>query len=336
MELNPGFYQNSSQISIRSNPYPALAMGGGGAMRAAAKVAGIGLFNGGIRSAGAEKPVSIAARAAVARPSSSVAEGGVVAFQDQQEAKARKSILDDEWDLAAGEDFCVVAGGNSSTAPRLVFGPVPTLEEAKEATSELKEAIDKMYFSLPETAGSANSIPAAEGLGFVTDAQAQLEHMEDKTLVTIERPVIPSMPKRAIEAFKLLKENPAAQMVVASIACDPNVWNAVLQNDALQGYLLSGTADYAGYDEQQTPRSYTDSSTVEDGGNTAYGFSDFVEDIKNRVLDMVNNVTDFIQNLFGDSKSAFGFMEANQGSFIGGSFMALAVMVIMVVLVRRA
>lgn len=47
-------------------------------------------------------------------------------------------VDDDEWDLAG---WAVEEEANP--APRLVFGPVPTLDEAKEATSDLTDAIEK-------------------------------------------------------------------------------------------------------------------------------------------------------------------------------------------------
>lgn len=46
----------------------------------------------------------------------------------------------DDWEFAGGmEEEAVVL----DPPPRLVFGPAPTLQEAEEATADLKEAIEK-------------------------------------------------------------------------------------------------------------------------------------------------------------------------------------------------
>lgn len=115
-------------------------MGGGGAMRAAAKVAGIGAFSGGFRASGlAENPVNLAARNAVRPVSSGLSSTSSLTVEDTVQRPAWEI---DDWEFAGSEDEFVV-DRNVSGNPRLVFGPVPTIEEAKEATFELKDALDQ-------------------------------------------------------------------------------------------------------------------------------------------------------------------------------------------------
>lgn len=47
----------------------------------------------------------------------------------------------DHWEFAGGEEEMI-----GDPMPRLVFGGVPTIEEAREATSQLKDALDKYNF----------------------------------------------------------------------------------------------------------------------------------------------------------------------------------------------
>lgn len=42
-------------------------------------------------------------------------------------------------------------GFSGELIPRIVFGAVPTIEEAREATSQLKDALDKYHFFLSRT-----------------------------------------------------------------------------------------------------------------------------------------------------------------------------------------
>lgn len=113
---------------------------GGGAMRAAAKIAGIGALSTGFR---AEAPVNLASRNIVKPVSASLVSltstsGDLTTDQSFQKA----SWEFDEWEFAGSEDEFVIDKVNSGN-PRLVFGPVPTIEETKQATSELKDALDK-------------------------------------------------------------------------------------------------------------------------------------------------------------------------------------------------
>lgn len=68
----------------------------------------------------------------------------------------------------------------------------------------------------------------------------------------------------------------------------------------------------------------------------------FVQNIKLAVTEMVKNVSDFFQSIFGGSASGNVSVDDNGnasttyvGNTIGASFMALAVLAIMVVVLKR-
>ncbi|KAI4340068.1 hypothetical protein MLD38_024941 [Melastoma candidum] len=119
-------------------------MGGGTILRsAAAKVAGIGSGNAGLRGL----PPSAAARSlvcnAVARPSAALsAHGGVEDSLASSPAAVQWNQRNiDDWE----EVVDVVEGGRApgKPMPRVIFAGAPSLEEAKAATNELKDAIDQ-------------------------------------------------------------------------------------------------------------------------------------------------------------------------------------------------
>uniref|UniRef100_A0A5B6YXP2 Uncharacterized protein n=1 Tax=Davidia involucrata TaxID=16924 RepID=A0A5B6YXP2_DAVIN len=217
-------------------------MGGGGAMRAAAKVAGIGVVSGGLRGvpavSPAEHPFSAAARKATrpvsvfASSTEDVNSNVLIASQNNSidATVQRPSWEINDWEFAGGEEDLFIESGEPM--PRLVFGGLPTLQEAKDATSELKDVLEKVYLSSPKSTGGGGSFIAADqGSGL-----SLLPNSETKACVTSETPAVP---KNALQAFRFLNESPAAQTVVASIASDPNVWHAVLQNEALVEFLQS-------------------------------------------------------------------------------------------------
>lgn len=125
-------------------------MGGGAAMRAAAsKVAGIGAgaVHGGLRGATAVPPVEQSVRRPSMVPVSAILTSSKATSTTADVATIQRPAWEiDDWEFAGpGEDELVMTGGEP--LPRVVFTGVPSFQEAKEATVELKDALDK-YISL--------------------------------------------------------------------------------------------------------------------------------------------------------------------------------------------
>ncbi|KAK6785528.1 hypothetical protein RDI58_018983 [Solanum bulbocastanum] len=333
-------------------------MGGGGAFKAAAKVAGAAAANSGFRSVTAEHPVYAAARN-VAR---SVSISGISSTSEDVKSTmltashggssdvsyVPKMVSDfDDWEMAGGEEEMMVNPGEP--LPRLVFGGAPSLQEATEATSDLKDAL--VYLS-----GSANGYGGSCISGSSSSPVS-------KACVVSETIVTKSVPKHAVQAYRVLSEIPAAQNVVASIACDPNVWNAVLQNPALQDFLESqrssekfagasfpdsdqekdeSVADTASFSESSSWKAFSESKDEESkSGNSFTSFlQNVTQTVTQTVVDMMDSLSDFFNNLFGgnkffvdaDGSAKFGAVEKT----LGASFMALAVMAMMVVVSKRS
>lgn len=331
-------------------------MGGGGAFRAAAKVAGAAAANSGFRSVTVEHPVYAAARnvprpvsiSGISSTSEDVKSAMVTASHggSSDVSYVPKMVSDfDDWEMAGGEEEMMVNPGEP--LPRLVFGGAPSLQEATEATSDLKDAL--VYMS-----GSANGYGGSCISGSCSSPVS-------KACVVSETIVTKSVPKHAVQAYRVLSEIPAAQNVVASIACDPNVWNAVLQNPALQDFLESqrssekcasfpdsdqekdeSVADTASFSESSPWKPFSESKAEESkSGNSFTSFlQNVTQTVTQTVVSMMDSLSDFFNNLFGgnkffvdaDGSAKFGAVEKT----LGASFMALAVMVMMVVVSKRS
>lgn len=112
---------------------------GGGAIRAAAKVAGMA---GGLRSITPEHlTLSSAARmASSVRPAAATVDDVKLVASNLESGDVQKPcVAFDDW-VSVNEDLGIEA---SEPMPRVVFGGPPTLQEAKEATSELSIALEK-------------------------------------------------------------------------------------------------------------------------------------------------------------------------------------------------
>ncbi|KAL3612568.1 hypothetical protein D5086_003588 [Populus alba] len=324
-------------------------MGGGGAMRAAAKVAGIGGVNSGIRGGiscvppSAEQSVRNASRPVSAIISSTLS-GGEVAATVQ-----RPSWELDEWEFAGGVEEETVMHSAEPVA-RVVFGGAPpSLQEAEAATFELKDAFQKVYLSAPSSGtGSSDGGSQLSGLPLLRKSDS----LETKGCITCD-PTGAPVSKYAMQAFSLLNESPKIQTVVAAVASDPNVWNAVWENEALQDFLQSQNTNTQSSEAKEFVRD-TDfqdavsskklaelSDDESDAGSSQTELVDIINNVKLTVVDMVTNVSSYFQKIFSFS-SAEHTPAANESpaattieKTIGASLMALAVMVIVVVALRR-
>ena len=108
-------------------------MGGGGAIRAAAKVAGIGVVNHGLRGMPAVPPAGHSVRNA-SRPVSAILTSSTSAPNSGS------------GDVAPAQQMPVPVMEAGEPMPRLVFGGVPSFQEAKEGTALLKDALDTYNF----------------------------------------------------------------------------------------------------------------------------------------------------------------------------------------------
>jgi hypothetical protein len=119
-------------------------MGGGGAVRAAAKVTGFGITSGGIRGVPAMPPAEQSVRNA-SRPVSAIlstSSSEPVKAGSIDASAAHISAAWDDWEFA-GEELSMAS---EEPKPRVVFGGAPSFQEAKEATIELKDALEKYNF----------------------------------------------------------------------------------------------------------------------------------------------------------------------------------------------
>ncbi|KAL5548191.1 hypothetical protein UlMin_003422 [Ulmus minor] len=308
-------------------------MGGGGAMRAASKVAGIGtVINSGLRGAPPVPPAEHSVRKSSIPVSkilsSSSASLGVKASASDVGSTQRPVWELEEWDLAGDEGELVLSAGEPM--PRVVFGGAPSFQEAKEATDDLKDALDKVYLSSPMSSESGELASQISDLSLSSES-----HSETKACL-VETTRNPSVPNNALKAFKLLSTSMEAQNVVASIASDPNVWTAVMANPVLKDFMQSNQT-ITEFQEPASPAKVEESSTgsrSEDSGNW---FSDALNRIKLTVVNLVSNVSSYLDNIFGHSADVNGDAKAtsNDKMTLGATFMGLAVLVAMVVLLKR-
>ncbi|KAL5220486.1 hypothetical protein ABZP36_025199 [Zizania latifolia] len=314
---------------------------GGGVMRTAAKV---GIASGAAAAAGGRFRHAAPAFATAASAESAAAAAPLVSAGGEVPAVAAAGAQWPSWELDDWE-FADWKGGaaagpeeTAAAKPRLVFAP-PSREEAEEATTDLREAIERVYFS---------------------EAPVEVVKEKDKELSNWRADaIIPAMPGHVVQTFTLLKSSPEAQGVVASLVSDKNVWEAVFRNEKVMEFCKTHqpTLIHAFPEDTATVESpeklegasSENSTPGELPTPTGSPFSDFVDNAKKTVMDIVDNITQLFQDMFQNDAEAEAEAQGGASSSTGkgsspsvaemaagGSLMALVVAVILVVIFKRA
>ncbi|XP_042379719.1 uncharacterized protein LOC121972128 [Zingiber officinale] len=233
-----------------------------------------------------------------------------------QEASPVSAVQKPWWE----EEQEVVPLESLDPAPRLVFGPVPTLEEAKEATSDLVDTLKEMYPSLI-LSHSSTEVPHAS---FMFEAPV----------------VVPSTPRHVAQAFALLQGNPQVQSVVASIAADKNVWAAVMNNpDVTEFYETHKSIVYPPESScfvTEVPMADEDHKSSTTKPTKISQFMNLIHRAKDKMVEVVINISTFMQDFLDPKKAGNEQDKSFFNSSFGSSLMALAIATILVILFKRA
>ncbi|KAG2299340.1 hypothetical protein Bca4012_010913 [Brassica carinata] len=293
-------------------------MGGGRVMATAAKVAGIGVAKGGFRGGlgvpAAANDQFIVRNTSASKPASASISSVVHPSAEEDAVVMRKSVWEDEWEFAEVE---------TKTIPRVVFSKPPSLEEAKEATDDLKDALNMAAY-----------MEGSNEVGSVSRMFSSYQSSENNRAV-----VESAVPQVALKAFAFLSENTAAQSVVASIASDPKVWDAVMENKDLMKFLETNTAstkDEADNDDKSELSSETESE--EDSEAKPVQLMEILRDMKLKAVLMMENVSSYFGGLFNSTDSFTEGGQERKRTLLNDptSLFGLAVCVIFMVVLKRA
>ncbi|KAI9070807.1 hypothetical protein K1719_047237 [Acacia pycnantha] len=310
-------------------------MGGGGGMRTVMKVAGLGVANGSLR--GVPKPPTAGQSSMRApRPApAAVSSQGVKAATAEVASPVHTvaSWDEDDWEFADASELIMKAG---EPMPRVVFDAAPSFQEAKAATTELKEAIDQIYLS---NSGDKHEVSTEGSRVSVQSSNSELQTKSCESEL---------VPKHALQAFQFLSASSEAQTVVASIVSDPHVWDAILQNSMLNDFLQSQekVASFEPNESDIKLEELTDSDDEISSPRNGFlhGFNNLMQNMKRTVAEMLGSVSSYLHNLFGflspEKMGSDGAEKPNtfftDPTAMRATFMGLAVVVAMVVLFKRA
>ncbi|KAG9454320.1 hypothetical protein H6P81_007224 [Aristolochia fimbriata] len=284
---------------------------------------------------GARPAVGIASAAVAEVQGVSAAVGS--AHVDNDVSVVRTPVWEfDDWEFADDEGSELLA--SVDPIPRLVCGPAPTFEEAKDAVSDLKDALEQIC--VPSTGGNG-------ALGIQESARQSLANSMSKSFVTSQSDAISSpAPKHVMKAFSVLTQSSEAQNVVAALAADKNVWDAVMKNEKVLEFCGAHHASIFPKEKdvglnESVAENYVHKNHGSDSQAGESGFAVFVKSIKVRVAQMVSSISEYLHDIIGTEEDTTSSAERKRnvsddmGKTVGASFLALAIVAIMVILCKR-
>ncbi|KAL0913011.1 hypothetical protein M5K25_016440 [Dendrobium thyrsiflorum] len=306
-------------------------MGGGRVLRAVGRAVGSGVAGvkdvvSGTTGNRAAMPARVAAFSSRSTSSGSSSAAFVA-------AATRGSALyfcdGEEWETIEGEDEEVEM---EERFERVVFGPVPTAQEAEEAVS----AIQQMFIPVPlgeiierspheqeevkdKAVTSTKILPRSLSIESQSDWIEPVMHLySSKNCQSRER-------EKVLDAFRLLQMNPSIQKVVVSLSSDRAVWDAVMKNEVVQEFKKSF------YEALISAESKSQDPNEEDG-HPVNGILKWIVDAKAKIMEVLDKIAKHLSQIFhshGAKDELDIFDRVLQSTFM------LSVLVFIVVVMNR-
>ncbi|XP_058085908.1 uncharacterized protein LOC131233279 isoform X2 [Magnolia sinica] len=299
---------------------------GGGMLRAVGRAVGTGL--GGVQesiSTARPKPTTLLSVTSSSSPSSSSVSLPVSATSTVNGLRSSPASIDaDEWE--AVEQVDAVTGFSE----RFVFGPVPSRDEVEDAVSALQQVFAPAAHHPQTVKDRFPSTQDSEGLMVnstdliprISSVELQSNCIEPVTNIYDTKALQSQGFNNVFNACRLLQTNTSIQRMVISLSSDKAVWDAVMNNEAMQELRES----FYAAEEDHWPSS-------EKGPQ---GPADFlrwiVDNAKAKVMELMEKIMTLVNDLFRSQekeKAMDIFDEAVRSSFM------LSIMVLLVVVVTR-
>lgn len=187
--------------------------------------------------------------------------------------------------------------------PRVVCPGLPSSDEAKEATVELTDALDKVHLSQP---GSSESGEVAATSQFSGLSLCSNHDSETKSCLVVETQGGRLVPNPAFQALSFVSRSTEAQTVIASILSDSDVLNVAMQNPEFQDFINSNltNADFQKHafsENFEKSSEGTKAGTEPKAGNSENWFMNKQANIKHTIVDPVSSLASSLRNRFGFS-----------------------------------
>ncbi|PWZ20290.1 hypothetical protein Zm00014a_030903 [Zea mays] len=218
----------------------------------------------------------------------------------------------------------VVAGGPGTGEMeeeqdyRVVFWSPPTIDEVTGAVTSIQQVFENPLGLDSDTTDRQTTLLSASGHSSGNSSGSD-DWIEPAAYVLNSTALLSREHRNVVDAFRLLQKDPTVQKMVMSLSCDKAVWNAVMNNEAVQDFRRSL------HDGKENDRN-------ENTGGPAEVLKWILESAQAKIVEFLENVQKIINMLIHtpeDDDNPDGYSDAVKVSFM------LTVFVFIVVAIAR-
>ncbi|KAL6911687.1 hypothetical protein ACP4OV_000492 [Aristida adscensionis] len=141
----------------------------------------------------------------------------------------------------------VVAGGAADAAPapvepeeeyRVVFWSPPTIDEVTGAVSSIQQVFENSSGVDSDITSRQTALLSTSGHSSGNSSGSD-DWIEPAAYVLNSTALLSREHRNVLDAFRLLQKDPTVQKMVLSLSCDKAVWDAVMNNEAVQDFRRS-------------------------------------------------------------------------------------------------
>ncbi|XP_037447711.1 uncharacterized protein LOC125513993 isoform X2 [Triticum urartu] len=161
------------------------------------------------------------------------------------ESRTLRRDGEDDWEevvVAAAGDGAAPGAGDAEVDSdyRVVFWSPPTGDEVRAAFSSIQEVFEGSYYDVNsnETEKQLALLSNSEHSSS-TNSSGSDDWVEPAAYVLNSTALLTREHRNVLDAFRLLQRDPNVQKMVMSLSCDRTVWDAVMNNEAVQEFRRS-------------------------------------------------------------------------------------------------
>ncbi|XP_047077205.1 uncharacterized protein LOC124687468 [Lolium rigidum] len=159
------------------------------------------------------------------------------------ESRTLRRDGEDDWEeVVAGVG---VEGPAASGEPdvdddyRVVFWSPPTGDEVRAAFSSIQEVFENSFGVDPDETEKQIALLSTSGYSSSSNSSGSDDWVEPAAYVLNSTALLTREHRTVLDAFRLLQRDPNVQKMVMSLSSDRTVWDAVMNNEAVQEFRRS-------------------------------------------------------------------------------------------------
>ncbi|CAD6250030.1 unnamed protein product [Miscanthus lutarioriparius] len=207
------------------------------AVRSSSSSSALGPGAGASTSAASPRPRAVAGGRPL-RASSPPPPSAVAAAAYWESRALRRDGEEGDWEEVVAGAPGTGEMGEEEEEYRVVFWSPPTIDEVTGAVTSIQEVFENPLGQDSDTTDRQRALLSASGHSSGNSSGSD-DWIEPAAYVLNSTALLSREHRNVLDAFRLLQKDPTVQKMVMSLSCDKAVWNAVMNNEAVQDFRRS-------------------------------------------------------------------------------------------------